>query len=293
MNEYASLSEVRDYLLFVTGENQADDNRLGDFLYRASRSIDKFTRRRFYPSRRTFTFDIPRGDVIETHEDLVALKGLSDRSGDRGWDLDALWLGRGSNWNGAIYNTITVSDSSGSTWNYIDTPMRALRVDAELGYHEDRYAAGWLSTGASLAASMASCTPNTASVISIHGASNVQNYVTGNPAFQDRQILRANEEYMYVVEGVSSSQLRVIRAINGTAASTHASNLELETWVPDEDVKFSVIRLAAYDYQRTSNPFGNVIVAPTFGTIEVPDAWPRDVMDRMKRFQRPRIERLF
>ena len=84
--DYTTLSNVRTYLSLASADI-SDNDELRRFITRASRSIDGFTRRAFYPRRigdgKLLTFDLPndRSYLRMDGVDLLEVKGLSDLNG--------------------------------------------------------------------------------------------------------------------------------------------------------------------------------------------------------------------
>ena len=56
MNEYVSLAKLQSYLSLASNNN-SDNELLLSFITKASRSIDTFTQRKFYPRLETRFYD--------------------------------------------------------------------------------------------------------------------------------------------------------------------------------------------------------------------------------------------
>lgn len=290
MNEYATLREMRNYLSLAS-QNTQDDDRILDFTRRASRAIDSYTRRKFYPERKIFKFDYNRSDEVRFDRDVLELKGLSDLNGASGFGLGVLFLSCGDDYNRSPYDRARVNSNSGSLFNYQGTTQQAIHADLLLGYHED-YDYAWMYSNGILTASLASAI-TTASV----SASSGSNEIGLSPRYESNQLWKigsgASEEFVYTKSFDGSSLVELIRGINGTVANDHASDTPVYVWCVEPEIKFATVRLAQWQYEQAQNPIYSKLVTPQFGTIEMPFTWPLDVQDKLKRFQRGRIKTAF
>lgn len=283
-NVYATLGDLRSYLGLPSSASQ-DDTQLMGFLVRASRAIDRYCRRHFYPLYHTgnsvLKFDIPKDDQLRFDHDLLAVNGLSDVGGASGIAPSVYWLKCGDDWNRTPYDRVVLDDSSGSTFNYSGTPRRAIWADVITGYHED-YSRAWVNSGASLTASMTSLQQT----IPVSGSTGPNN-IGISPRFKEYgQIVRIGSEIMFTAASVSASSIRVIRGQNGTTAASHASGVTVETWSPEEDIAFGALRLAAMQYHQRDTPYTGRTTSVQFGVIESQDSWPPDVHEKLRRYVR-------
>jgi hypothetical protein len=292
MNEYASLSELRTFMSLASAE-VSDDAELRNILTRSSRSIDRYTRRHFYPRRyggtNTLKYDIPDNGLTLNvgNIDLLEVKGLSDLNGASEIGAGAYWLKAGDNWNISPYDRIVLSDSAGSVFSFSGTTQRAVHVDAIAGYRED-YGYAWVNSGASLTDILPAAT--TIASVSASGAANSEGI---SPRFKQSQILRigtgASEEFLYIQDTVNSSRINVIRGINGTSDIAHAASTSIFTWQPEYDIEESVVELAAFAYQKAKSPFTNRVSILSLGVIEHPEAWPEKTIERLQRYKKDEI----
>lgn len=289
-NIYAPLIEIRSYLSLASG-NTTDDEQLLKYLYRASRTIDKYTHRRFYPEQRpTQYFDLPKGNYeLRTRGELLEVIGLSAVNGASAVDSSVYWLRCGDDWNMTPYDRIVLDDSSGSLFNYAGTPQRAIHLDAFWGYHEhyDRANEGWVNSGLTLSASMSTGV----TVASLSGSSDITNVIGEQPALFGEQLLRINNEFLHITGASGATSLiSVLRGVNGTTTASHASGVALQTWQPEPDISFSTTRLAAWQYQQAMAPFTHKVRMIGMGTLELPETWPPDVLDKLERYRKQRID---
>jgi hypothetical protein len=292
MNEYASLSDLRTFMSLASAE-VSDDAELRSILTRASRSIDRYTRRHFYPRRyggtNTLKYDYPGGrqELSIGNIDLLEVKGLSDVNGASEIDSGAYWLKAGDNWNITPYDRIVLSDSSGSLFGFSGTTQRAVHVDAVTGYREN-YGEAWVDSGGSLLSALGSAT--TLASISSSAAANVEGIM---PRFKQSQILRigtgASEEFMYIQDTINASLLRVIRGVNGTSGVSHAASTPIYTWQPEYDIEEAAVEVAAFVYQKAKSPFTNRISILQLGTVETPEAWPAKTIERLQKYKKDDI----
>ncbi len=283
-NIYSTLPRLRKYLTLASADN-GDDDQLRDFLYTASRAIDRYTHRAFYPRLVTQRFDMPRKrGVLRIDEDVLEVNGLSHVNGASEVDSSVYWLKSGDDWNKTPYDRIVLDDSSGSVLNFRATDQRALVASLILGYHSD-YNNAWVVSGASLTAS---ATANS-SRISVSGSlgTNAQGHA---PRFEEGQIWRVGTEYMIPSSGVSASAMDVTRGLNGTVAASHTASTAIFVFDTEKDIEFATRRLAAMEYHQSHAPYTGRQIALQFGAvIESQDEWSQDVKGRIDRYKKHRI----
>lgn len=293
MNEYTSLSDVRTYMSLGSADT-SDDAVILQFIRKASRAIEKYTRRKFYPSALTLVYDYPPNSRILQFErdDVLEIKGLSDMGGASAISSTAYNLKCGATYNMTPYDRVEITDNSGSIFNYSATTQKAVHAQVVTGYHED-YHNAWTNSGASLTADIASQV--TIASVSGSGGETVWGI---SPRFKTQQIWRVDkgtpsEEYMYVMDtnptGTGSSYIRLVRGVNGTTAASHASGVSIEVFEIESDIEFCTKRLAAIEYERARSPFTNTVIAPQMGVIEMPTAWPIDISEKLNRYKKMKL----
>lgn len=295
MNTYGTLSQLRTFLSLASADT-SDDDELRQFLIRASRRIDHYTKRHFYPIRRggtnTLKFDLPETQTLRfTDTDVLDVHGLSHINGASEIDESVYWLRCGDRWNITPYDRVELNDSSGSIFNFSGTPQRAVHVDTVTGYNED-YGNAWVNSGASLTDALGAGV-----TLASTNASNAFNSLGISPRFSEGQIWRlgsgASEEFVYVKDTISEvggkSIIRLIRGVNGTSATAHAASATIQVWQPEQDIEDSTLELAAFMYQKASSPFTNRVSQLQLGIVEMPQAWPDQTKDRINRFKRQAI----
>lgn len=287
-NVYTTLPEVRTYLSFAS-QNTADDNQLKDFIRRASRAIDNRTKRHFYPNRKTLYYDDPvDSQKLKMEHEVLEVHGLSHLNGASAIPNSIFWLKNGDDWNLTPYDQLIIDDSSGSTFSYSGTPTRSVHLDATTGFHQD-YNNAWVYTGTCISNQFSSA----ASVIYANGTSNSYDSMGNYPRFSSERLLKVDDEYIHLVS-VDGNALQVQRGTNGTTASEHASGLPIYVFYPEEEIRFATLRLVAWTFEQTKSPFTQRIAFPQLGgAIEMPDAWPQDVKERIEKYRRKNLYRGF
>jgi hypothetical protein len=288
-NLYTSLDKVRNYLSLAS-QQTTDDNNLKQYIWNASRDIDDYCKRRFYPERKTRRYDYPENSQLLrfVDDELLEVYGLSDLNGASEIDTGAYWPRQGRDWNETPYDRIELNSNVGSTLNFTGTPQRAIHLDGVWGHRTNYDNDGWINSGASLTATMTATT--TMASVSGSAGRNTDGY---SPRMWTEQLWKVDDEYMHVVKSESASRVRVIRGVNGTTATSHASAVTVETWKPEPDIEFCARELAAFEYMRSTTPLTGRIT--TFGggitSVEQPftQGIPPNVQARLRRFIKHRV----
>jgi hypothetical protein len=282
-NAYSTLTKLRRYLSLAS-ENTKDDDHLRGFLFNASRAIDRYCHRSFFPRKDTLRFNLPEAEMIRIDEDMLEVIGLSHVNGASEVDSSVYWLKSGDDWNKTPYDRIELDDSSGSRLHFTGTPQRAIVASLVLGYHSD-YNNAWVNSGASLTSSITA----TAQRINISG-SNGQDTTGRAPRFEEGQLWKIGDEYVLAASGISTSGVDLIRGVNGTVAASHAASATVSVFQHMDDIEFATRRLAAMEYHQSHAPYTGRTIAINFGAvIESQDEWPQDVKGRIDRYRKHRI----
>jgi hypothetical protein len=292
LGDYTTLSKVRTYLSLASAE-VSDDDELRRFITRSSRSIDRYTRRHFYPLRRggndVLRFDLPRSRTTLEFDDLDVLQvhGLSDMNGASEIDASVYWLKCGDRWNLTPYDRLEIDLSSGSLFNFSGTDQRAIHVDTLLGYHES-YDYAWVDSNASLTSALGTAT----TLASVSGSGGM-NTLGVTPRFSEGQLWRlgsgSTEEFVYAKDTINTSSIRILRAVNGTSRTSHASATKIYIWQPEYDIEDAATEVTAFAYHKAKSPFTNKISVLQLGIIEQPEAWPERTLDKLSRFKKDAI----
>jgi hypothetical protein len=281
INTYVPLEDLRRYFS-LGSQNTTDDETLKDIIYRCSRSVDRYTRRHFYPKRELRRYDLPKDDTLRLDRDFLEVTGLSHLNGASAIDPSVYWLSRGEDWNLKPYDRITLDDTSGSRFNYIGTPKRAVHVEGITGFHEQ---GGWVYSGASLMGDLSEHNK-----IAFVGGSIGQDDEGFVPRFRAGQIVRMGNEFAHIEYGSGLSYIGLKRGLNGTTMASHASNTGIFTWKTESDIQFYTKRLASWAYMQSQSPYTERISVPGYGSIDVPGNWPKDIREGLHRFKRTVIK---
>jgi len=293
-NTYTNLARVRDHLGLNTGAASAqtqDDAVLLNFMGRASRSIDRYTRRKFYPRVELRRYDHKEAQRVLLDDDLLELTTLATQNGACTVASGVMWLSTGDNWNRPPYNTIILDDSSGSTLNFSGTAKRANEVTGIWGYHED-WSNAWVDTGACLndAYSASGTSLGLAGVGSAGaGASDV---FGEHPRIAPGDLLKIGDEYIQVLGGGTSGNASVLvhGFMNGTTAATHASGASIARFAPEPDIEWATRRLTGWLFGQKDVPYSNKTANVQFGTIEIPQGMATDIKQKIDRYVRLTIQ---
>lgn len=297
MNTYTTLDSIRKYATLAS-QSTADDEALLNLIDQASRAIDRYTHRKFYPRLETRFYDHPKQDsrALRLDDDLLDLKTFKTMNGACTVASGVMWLSTGGQWNYPPYDKIILKHNSGSVLNFSGTPQRSNEVTGVWGYHED-YAQAWVNTGTSLAADYTA----SAGSISLAGAGSYGaqasdvNGIAPRIAVGDTLMI-ANHYFAVTAGSASGNGIVIVRPyINGTvpasivSGGSIASGASIAKWAPEPDIEWAAKRLTAWTYGQRDTPYQNITVNRALGTIQIPQSWPPDVLDRMERFKRRTI----
>jgi hypothetical protein len=284
INTYVPLDDLRSYFSLASN-NTTDDETLKGFIRDASRNVDHYTRRHFYPKKETRYYNLPDGDCLRFDRDFISITGLSDMGGASEIDSADYWLTRGEDWNLRPYDRLVLNDSRGTRFNYSDTTQRAVVLEGITGFHESN---GWLSSGTSAIADMTVGT----GWVNV-GGSLGQDANGQSPRFKVGETIKIDDEFMMIQQGSGLSNIGVQRGLNGTTIASHASNTAVFVWKPESDIVFYTKRLASWAYMQSQSPYTERISVPGYGSIDVPGTWPKDILRGLKRFKRPTIKKVY
>lgn len=218
---YCSLNDLKAEL----GETgTTNDARLGRYIAQASRSIETFTGRTFYPVTATKYFDAPRDgcSLFLAYEDLLTLTTLTDGTGTIASTY--YWL---YPLNMTPKHSIVLDVGSlGRGFQYDEDPQRAISIAGQWGYCDD-----YQATGLTLGAAVSSTTA-TSFILSGSGA-------------QVGMMLLVDSEAVHV-SAVSGNVVTVQRGALGTTAATHLQGATVNRYIVPVDVMQACIEMASY-----------------------------------------------
>ena len=281
---YANLAQAREYLALAS-QNTDDDAVLLSFLNRASRSIDRYCRRPFFPKRETRTYDYKMSDRIKLDAELLKLDTLTTENGGETIGQSILIFQTGENYNYGPWDTITIRSDSGSLLNFSATEQQANSVTGFWGYHED-YANAWVDTGTSLAGSYAA----SATSLSLAGAGSAgvgaSDVNFEAPRISPGDLLWVEGEMFLAVGGAGNNNATVIPHFSGTSSNDHASGVAVYKFTPEPDINFATLRLTSWMYGQRMSPYESKTAFVQLGTVSIPSSWATDIRDKIDRYKR-------
>jgi hypothetical protein len=283
---YTNLDRIDRYLS-LSSSNETDDKQLMSHIGRASRSIDKYCRREFYPLRETRFYDYREAREIRLDKDLLSLETLKTMNGASTIASPTMILQNGDNYNRPPWDKIVLRYNTGSLFLFSGTDQRANEVTGWWGYHED-YGNAWVDTGASLGASYsASAGSLTLSGTSYGVGASDANFES--PRIAPGDTLMIEGEMMFVAGGNGVSQVNLIPYQNGTSANNHPSGAKIYRFSPEPDIQWATERLAAWLYGQAMTPYEVKTANVMLGTLSIPEGMAADVRQRLDRFVRMSI----
>ena len=288
-----------------------------------SRRIDQITRRIFIPKTQTRTYRWPPrqiglGYVLWLDFDLISVTTLQTKAQDTTPTtvVAADYFLEPANF-APPYDRIEIDQSSNAVFEGGDTAQRSISVAGSWGYKDDKRSSGTVSSGLASDATVTSMVCSNASLIDVGNTLLIQSEqvfvsdrdfaalgtillnMTGNLASDKAtvtvtvdathgivagEVIRIDSELMYV-ESVSTNDLTVIRAydgsvlashndntaihinrtltiergINGTTAATHANATAIDVFEPPFDINEWCIAETIAAYQQERSAWGRTI----------------------------------
>ncbi|MBP8973061.1 MAG: hypothetical protein KBH93_04230 [Anaerolineae bacterium] len=268
---YATLDGARRYL-GLAADQTGDDDLLLVLLGAASRLIEGYAGRRFYPQRATRRYTASDPFRLLLGADLLALHSLTNGDGSA-IPLDAVHLEPA---NEAV-SACLLLDRTRAAFVHGGDPLGAIAVEGTWGYHP-AWADAWQDSGDGVQDDPLAADAVTLTVSDATGA-----------GFAVGQLLRIGEEYLHLLAvDALTDTLAVARGANGTAAASHAQGAAIAIYTPPEDVRQACLRVTHWLYkqpdagfvQRTGGLRGEVIVPP---------ALPDDVRQILEPLVRVRV----
>jgi hypothetical protein len=266
LNLYATLVDLRRQL-GLSSSQTADDDQLLTLLGAASRLIDGYAGRRFFPLRQTHSYSYRDPGVLLLRDDLLALHTLTN--GD-GVELDS-----------AVYHlqppgesvmSSVVLDRTQAAFTHSGDPVDAIQVEGTWGYHPD-WTNAWADSGDSVQDNPLS---SSATTLTVNDADAPLETGYGQ-RFAVGQLLRIEDEYLHVLAiNTTTNTLTVARGVNGTTAASHNQAVQIDVYEPPADIRQVCLRVAAWLYKQRDAGFVQA-AGGLRGQIVVPPALPADV----------------
>ncbi len=244
MYTLATLNQLRQRLNLSAG---AEDARLLAALKAASAQIERYAGRGFSPRRAMIDHTVDRQQPTELllDDDLLQLISLADAGGTINL-ADVLTLPGDESPASVLVLT------SGRTFTWALTPLRAVRVTGIWGWH-DRPSQLWRLSGDTVRDNPLSSSATTLTVTDANAADSEAE----SPRFQVGHLLKIEDEYVRVMAVnllAGDDTLTVQRGVNGTTAASHAQGIAISTYQPPSDVVNLVLSWAAWLYQQPDFP---------------------------------------
>ena len=277
MNLYATLADLRRYLALNTAQT-ADDDLLLELLRAASRLIEGYAARRFYPRHQTRTYTVQRADVLLLDDDLLELQALTNGDGQP-IPLAAVHAQPA----GRVASRL-VLDRGQAVFTHSGAPTDALAVQGIWGFHPF-WEEAWPTSGDSV--QNAPLTADAAALnVTDADAPDVRGY---GARFAVGQLLRIGDEYLHVLAvDTAANVLTVARGVNGTQATEHVQGTPIDVYSVLDDVRSACLRLASWLYRQPDAGFVQV-GGGLSGRLVVPPALPNDVQAILTPYVRVRV----
>lgn len=267
-SDYTDRAQVRAYLGLATAAT-GDDALIDDFIQRASRFVDRYTRRFFYALTQTRYQDNPDSYTrLYLGADLLSCTTLTvDSSAVDSGDFHLYPA------NGYPKLWIEAAHGSGQLFTWSTSPQRNVAIAGIWGYHDD-YDNAWRDPSDTIQ----DAGGITAAATTLD--------VTDGTKFAVRQTLLCESEQLGPITAISSNTITVSgRGLNGTTASTHANGTAIKIWQMPYDIEHVAIRLATWFYKQRKAPFQKT-ANPQLGTVVVPTALPEDIRAMLNPYRR-------
>lgn len=270
-NSYATIGEYKAYRV-ARGQtatvDATDDVQIDNLLNAASRWIDKFTGRFFYPRYETRYYDIPESRRLFVNADLLDLSTLTNGDGTTISSSDYVLEKR----NFSPKFAVKLKDNVDTSWE-VDSDSgweQVIEVLGTWGYHDD-YARAWVAAG-TLAAQMAA------------GATSAT--LTAGHTIETGEIIKIDNEIMQGVISSSDTFTPTRRGDNGTTDGLHVIASVVYTWDVLPIIKDACLQIAANYYMRRTGQGQMAAQVTAAGVVLTPQDIPQGVVVALQTFQR-------
>jgi hypothetical protein len=278
LNIYATLADLRRYL-GLTSAQTGDDDLLLMLLGAASRLIEGYAGRQFYPVRQSRAYTVDSPALLLLRGDLLDLHSLTNGDGSAipaaAYHLEPA---------GEAVKSSIVLDRTQAVFTHDGDPVDAISVEGTWGCHPG-WPDAWAESGDSvqddpLAAGATALTVTDADAPGPTGY---------GVRFAVGQLIRIADEYLHVLAvNAATNVLTVARGVNGTTATSHDQGTDIDIYCPPEDVRQACLRVANWLYKQKDAGFvqaaGNLR-----GQVIVPPALPEDVQQILAPYVRVQV----
>lgn len=282
------------------------DDKIIDYLVRATRYINRFTRREFFPWRETRKFAVPhkyldlsmrrltQGDLFFDH-DLLQVKQLTNGNGDvltentdffllesNIYPKNAVQLKFPNYWGG-VYNAAILSRS-------FDEPI--IIVDAIWGYHDifGRPNEAWVDTYDTVSPSLIDASTKSIQVgdFDDKDAQYMTKYTVGNLIMIDDEFMEITGTKLGTDPDTDPNTIQVIRGVRGTTAVAHTNTAsKIYKWRVVDDITEACYQIAKTWRESDTSAGGRLGVSDYSAGVEI--GIPADPLNTIKMYQRSMI----
>lgn len=265
------------------------DDKMLAYLARASRFIQRFTRRDFYPRVETRSFGIPyryldlrlyrnRTGNLVLDKDLLEVSQVYD--GEKTLTTDEYFL-----LDANIYPKTEIAIQFPRYWggdayrtSHIEKPE--ITITGIWGYHDQYAYDAWLDTYEVIQAGGIDSNITTLTLSDVDGLDEF-----GLPRLLEGYLIRVNTEFMEVVSVDSDANtVQVRRGVRGTSAITHAENSAIHRWRVIEDIVEATLQIAKTWRESGVAAGGRLGTSDLAATVEI--NIPNDPLMVVKMYQR-------
>lgn len=287
MNVYATLYEIKEELgLVIEGndDSSVDDRLLRRKMVEASRLIDTFTGRRFYPEYATYNFDHPvESDLpLLLDRDLLSVSSMTTENGSTTITSSNYFLMAGDGHNRTPYNMVALNLAN-DTWLYDDTKRQANQIVGIWGYHND-----WSNAWGHVDDVQDNPLSDSDTSLTVANGDGVDERGI-DPRFQIGQLIRfgasSTAEYAWITD-IDDETLTITRGVNGSTAAEQAQNTDIYVYRPQFDISQACMFLAVHLYRRKDSigSLNDQPVASTSGIL-LSASIPREIMEVLRRYK--------
>lgn len=281
---YVNLDDMKRYRNMKNQDR--DDDLLLSFLIAASRFIDTFCKRTFYPTWKVRKYDysaqnnavtyigqrLALVDTLKVQDDLLELVELKTDNGTRTIALADVLLKCGDEYDLTPYDRIIIKlEAVSGYFGFSGSPQQAHQVTGIFGYHND-YARAWLDSLDTLATGI----NDTVRVLAVNDAAGADAAGIA-PRFKRRQVWRIENEFVEVIE-ITGNSIEVERGKFGSTAVAHSSGSAIKVFQPIATIVQATRRITNWLYtQKDSLTDNDRAIVTNTGITILPARLPNDI----------------
>ena len=241
MYTLSTLDQLRARLGLASSDT-ADDPRLLNALQAAAAQIERAAGRRFCPRQKAIQHNYSSSLELLLDDDLLELTSLTNGDGSSINLTDVIPVP-----DEAPFSYLRLTGSSAFTWN--SSPLQAVTVNGIWGWH-DRPVEMWRVSGDTVQNNPLS---SSGTSLTVTGAGGVDIEAIA-PRFQVGHLLKIDTEYLRVTAvNTATNVLTVLRAANGTSATSHTLNTPIYTYQPPAELNALALRWAGWLYKEADS----------------------------------------